>query len=244
MEPRAYVEMAALQDKHWWFVARRRILAHVLSDLSLPQGAAILEIGCGTGGNLGMLSRFGVVSAVEMDEFARAHARQISGLDIRPGRLPENIPFPQASFDLVCLFDVLEHVAQDRLALQALRPLVRPAGKILITVPAHPWLWSAHDEELHHYRRYTAKHLVESAQAAGWQTIYLTYFNTLFFPVVAIIRLFDRWRKTRQSTGTGLPNPPINKCLQAIFASEARLLALTPLPFGVSLLAVMEPKPA
>jgi protein-L-isoaspartate O-methyltransferase len=110
MDPELYREMAETQQKHWWFRARREILARVIARLRLPAQAQLLEIGAGAGGNLGMLSRYGTVSAVEMDGFAGAYASGVSGLRVRHGHLPDAVPFNDRSFDLICLLDVLEHI--------------------------------------------------------------------------------------------------------------------------------------
>src|SRR5665811_2607027 len=107
--------MAHTEEHHWWFVGRRAILASLISNMGLPNEAQILELGSGTGGNLSMLSDFGRVSALEMDPTARSIATEKTGgcFDIRAGFCPADIPFPTATFDLVCLFDVLEHIEED-----------------------------------------------------------------------------------------------------------------------------------
>ncbi len=242
MEPAAYEEMAAQQDRHWWFVARRRILADTVGRLGLPPGARILEAGAGTGGNLPMLARFGSVQALEMDEQARAFAyRRAPDIEVRPGRLPDQLPFDAGSFDLICLFDVLEHVDQDRAALTALRTLAAPGGRALLTVPACPWLWSHHDERLHHHRRYTRATLRDVVQASGWRLRRLTAFNTLLFPLAVAGRLADRLRGDQAApAGQAMPPAPLNAALRTVFGAEAALLALTDLPYGVSLMAVLD----
>jgi SAM-dependent methyltransferase len=243
MEAGAYEEMAELQDHHWWFVARRRILAETIARLPLPAAPRILEIGAGTGGNLPMLGGFGHVQAVEMDEYARTLASdRVPAAKIQPGSLPDCIPCEAGSFDLVCLFDVLEHVERDQASLVALRQLVVPGGFALVTVPAYRWLWSRHDERLHHVRRYSAGELRTKALAAGWTVSRLTYFNTLLFPLAVVARIVDRLRSSAAPAGTGLPATALNAALLSVFGSERALLARTNLPFGVSILAVLRAK--
>ena len=238
MQPEAYVEMAEVQDRHWWFRGRREILRSEIAGLPLPESPRILEIGAGTGGNLAMLSRFGTVRAVEMDDYARSIARKRTEerIDIRQGHLPDGIPFKE-EFDLVCLFDVLEHVERDLDSLRAMREIVSPSGYMLLTVPAYSWLWSAHDERLHHFRRYTAAALRKLALEAGWTVRRITYFNTLLFPFAAVARVVDKMFPGRQPSGTRIPAPAINSALYRTFSMEKVLLKQFNFPFGVSIMA-------
>ena len=234
MDPSAYREMADTEGRHWWFTGRRAILESLISRLELPRPARILEIGSGTGGNLEMLARVGEVVAMETDDGARALALEKTAgrFDIRPGRCPGEIPFAKAGFDLVCLFDVLEHIDEDVATLGAVRALLAPGGCALITVPAYRWLWSAHDEFLHHKRRYTAGELRAKALGAGFRIEALSYFNTLLFPLAAAARLL-------RQKGTAVPPAPVNRLFHAVFSAERFLAGRLPLPFGVSLLAVL-----
>jgi SAM-dependent methyltransferase len=242
MKPQAYVEMAATEDRHWWFVGRRRIAADTIAHLGLPQPARILEGGAGTGGNLALLSGFGEVEAMELDAAAREHAnaKSAGSVVVRAGAFPNEVPFAPGSFDLVCLFDVLEHVEQDVETLQVLRGLLRPGGRILLTVPAYRFLWSAHDEFLLHKRRYTAGELATKARAGGLKVRKISYFNTVLFPLAALARLADRLRGGGTASGTAVPPAAINRLFAGVLGIEAIWLRRFSLPFGVSLLAVLE----
>lgn len=240
MEPDAYKEMAACEESHWWFRGRRAVTATVIQNLGLPLNARILEIGSGTGGNLAMLAEFGSVQAGELDESARVLATQKTGVPVIEARLPDHLPFPAGEFDLVCLFDVLEHVTEDIRSLVAIRTLLRPTGRLLITVPAHPWLWGAHDRHLHHVRRYSRRTLADAAAAAGYRITWVSYFNVLLFPVAVATRIFDRAFKRSTATGAAVPAAWVNALLFRVMAQEASWLSRWKAPFGMSLVAVLE----
>jgi len=233
--------MADTESRHWWFVARREILRGELERLALGPGSRLLEVGSGTGGNLELLSHYGKLSAMEMDASARALANGKTGgrFDIRFGHCPDNIPFESGEFDLICMFDVLEHIDEDVETLQALTPLLAEGGRMLVTVPAYAWLWGAHDEFLHHKRRYNRRNFEALVAAAGLRLERFSYFNTLLFPLAAAVRIKERLLHSEHAAGQGLPAPWLNEVLQRTFASERWLLGRTTLPYGVSLLAVL-----
>jgi SAM-dependent methyltransferase len=240
MKPEAYEIMAQTEDEHWWFAGRRKILAATIAGLGLPTEASILEIGSGTGGNLAMLGGFGEVSAVELDDFARRKGIEKTGLPIQKGYLPDGLPFAGPAFDLICLFDVLEHVKTDGPALKALLPLLKPGGRVLLTVPAYQWMWSSHDVKLHHFRRYTRETLSTCCGSAGFEIQRITYFNTLLFPLALAVRLLDRLKPGDDgASGEAIPPAPLNRLFRILFASESGILRHGNIPFGLSLLAVL-----
>jgi len=231
MSPEAYLDMAGTEDHHWWFQGRRSILGDVIRRLSLPANAAILEIGSGTGGNLDMLAAHGRVHAVEMDTEACAIARRKTGgrFDIR--------------FDLVCLFDCLEHIGPDVASLQCVRDRLAPGGAVLVSVPANAWMWSQHDVMLHHHRRYSRQTLRKTVESAGLAIERVTYFNTALFPLAVVARMKDRLLHAKMASGTNLPASWLNTSLYRIFSAERWVLPYVDLPFGVSLLAVLRANP-
>jgi SAM-dependent methyltransferase len=239
MEAHVFQRMAELDATHWWFVARRNILEKVIErDAQLPKDARILEIGCGTGHNLAMLSKFGRVDATELDPEARKLAAQRLGRAIEPAALPDLSAYPADSYDLIALLDVLEHVEDDRSALEAIATRLKPGGKLIVTVPANPWMWSAHDLAHHHFRRYRKAELAQAARRAGYDIQLLSPFNTILFPLIAVARGGGKLLG-RESADDAMPPRPVNAVLKAFFNVEAALIGRVPLPFGVSLLALL-----
>lgn len=240
MERTVYDRMNELESQHWWFVARRKVIAALVDrNLNRQDKAAILEAGCGSGGNLQMLAQFGQVDAFEYDGPAREHAKAKSGLDIRFGALPQDLPFDDRRYDLIGLFDVLEHVEADTASLAALGARLADGGKILVTVPAFPSLWSKHDERHHHFRRYTRASLAKVAAEAGLRVSYSSYFNFFLFPVAVAARAVKRLTGSDVPDDT-LPKPIVNSTLARIFAVERHLVGRVRLPVGLSLAAVLE----
>jgi SAM-dependent methyltransferase len=239
MERVVFERMAEQDQHHWWFVARRRVLSELIRRVVRPRkGAQVLEVGCGTGHNLEMLSAFGKLDACELDEIARGMATDRLGRPVLEARLPDLTMFKRRSYDLVALLDVLEHVPDDRGSLAAIQKLLKPGGALLLTVPANKWMWSAHDVAHHHFRRYTRKELGDLFRAAGFEVQLLSYFNSLLFPAIAAARLLGKIRGS-ESADDAMPGKAVNGVLQRVFGLEAGLIGRISLPFGVSLVAVV-----
>jgi SAM-dependent methyltransferase len=238
MERQTYERMRELQRDHWWFAARREILAAEIARLPLPRPARILEAGCGPGGNLGMLGRFGEVCAVEPDAESRRYAAARNPVDAREGFLPDRLPDFGAPFDLVAAFDVIEHVDEDAASVAALAALLRPGGFFIATVPAHPWMWSDHDVAHHHKRRYELAPVRRLFEAAGLSVRRASHFNSLLFPPIAAVRLARRATGREGGGDEAMPPPALNAALKRVFAAERALLRAADLPFGVSLLVI------
>jgi SAM-dependent methyltransferase len=236
MDP-SYAAVHAEEDRtHWWFVGRRAVILSEMARRLPAGGSRLAEIGCGSGGMLEALGRFGRAVGVETDPVLRDRARE-RGLDVRPGSLPDDVPLEPGGWDAVGLFDVLEHVDDEAGSLRACRRLLAPGGRLFVTVPAYAWLWSRHDELLGHRRRYTAPGLRRAALGAGLLVERLTYFNTLLAPPIMAVRLV-RAALRRDHHDLDRPAPLVNRLLGACFAAEARCLRLTSLPFGISILLV------
>lgn len=239
MERIIYDRMAALDQTHWWYVARRQILSDVIDrTIKPPTNAKILEIGCGTGHNFGMLSAFGAVDGLEVDDTARQLASERLGRPVGSARLPGLDGVADGSYDLIALLDVLEHVEADQAALASIRTKLRPGGRILVTVPANRWMWSAHDTVHHHFRRYNASDLRRLIDAAGLKADLVTHFNTILFPLAAAFRVIGKL-SGREEADDAQPAAPLNSAFAALFGLERHLVGRAPMPFGVSLLAVL-----
>ena len=243
MDRIVYDRMAAHDSTHWWYRARRDILADYLTRYAnLPQDARILEIGCGTGHNLAMLGRFGHVDAIEIDPAARTIAAQRLGREVGDAPLPALPGIARRTYDLIAVLDVIEHIEDDVAALRAMAKCLRPGGKILIAVPAHTWMWSAHDVVNHHHCRYSKATLKAAINQAGLKPDRLGYFNSLLFPLAAAARVAGRVTG-REDSDDSPPAKPLNMLFEAVFRLERHLVGRVPMTPGVSIVALASPPP-
>ena len=239
MERKVYEQMARLDGQHWWFTARRRILDAVIKRIVRPPSQArILELGAGTGHNLPMLSRFGEVEASELDPVAREIASKRLGKPVVEAALPDLSMFPPGAYDMVALLDVLEHVPDDQGSLKAIYGLLKPGAALLLTVPINPWMWSAHDVAHHHQRRYRKGEIRDLAKASGYEIELLSPFNSLLFPPIAAVRLAGKLTG-KDDSDDAMPSPVVNRLLDSVFGFERSLIGRVPMPFGVSLVAIL-----
>lgn len=240
MDRDVYQRMEQLETSHWWFLARRQIIEETIRRLVRPRdGACILEAGCGSGGNLEILKTFGDVHAFEYDEDARRVATMRAGVDIPFGALPDDLPFDGTQFDLIGLFDVLEHIEHDVECLVALRGKLADGGAIFLTVPAFQFLWSKHDERHHHFRRYSKASLKRAAARAGLVVDRSFYFNSFLFPAATAARALKSIIGN-DAPDDAMPAHLINSVLYRLFRAERHLLGRIPMPFGLSLGAILK----
>jgi SAM-dependent methyltransferase len=235
-----YDELAAVEDTHWWFLGRRRIVRDVLRRrlAGTADRRSIVDVGCGTGGMLGMLREFGSVTGLDASPLAVHYCEERFGdaVEVRLGLVPDDVPY---SADIITAFDVVEHLEDDEKALTGIHDRLPRGGLFVCTVPAFPFLWSGHDVVHHHFRRYTRKGLRHRLEGAGFTVERISYFNTFLFPAAAAVRLVERIRPgTPAASHASPPHPVANRLLLALFGSERFLLRWIPLPVGVSLLAV------
>jgi len=239
MERIVYDRMAEIDQLHWWYRARRDILGDLIErKIALPADARILEVGCGTGHNLEMLARFGRVDGIEVDGAAREIASRRLGHAVLDAPLPELAGVPDRSYDLIAILDVIEHIDEDLAGLESLARKLKPGGRILITVPAFPFMWSAHDVVNHHKRRYTRRTLKALVRDAGLRLEMMSWFNSLLFPLAAAARLAGRVTG-KEDSDDKLPPRPVNALFEWIFGLERYALGRLPFPPGVSLVAIV-----
>jgi SAM-dependent methyltransferase len=238
MDQIVHQRMAEHDTTHWWYRARRDILhAYLQRYAALPKDARILEIGCGTGHNLAMLATFGTVEAIEIDDGSRAIAEQRLGRAVGDAPLPDLRGIARGAYDLVAVLDVVEHIGDDVAALAAMSTLLKPGGKILIAVPAHQWLWSAHDVVNHHHRRYSKATLKAAIVAAGLTPVRMRWFNSLLFPLAAAARIAGRLTG-RDDSDDSPPPGPVNALFEAVFRLERHLVGRVPMTPGVSIVTL------
>ncbi len=233
----AYTAVHLEEDRrHWYFIGRLAVLRACLRRVLPPRRARILEIGCGSGNVLETLGEFGETVGMETSPELIAAARA-AGLDVRRGTLPEDLVVPDGWADVVLMLDVIEHVDDDVAALATGYRALAPGGRLIVTVPAYPWLWSGHDVALGHRRRYSARRLRSAVERAGFRVAHQSYFNTALFPMIALVRIGKR---LRGASGHDLRRPPdrVNRLLAAVFALERFVVPRGSLPFGASLLLV------
>ena len=239
MESKVYRDMIETQQTHWWFAVRRRFLQSWLRiHGQIRRDARILEVGAATGSNLDTLNTFGHVTALEPDSFAFDYISRHCDVDAVQAALPNDGTEGLGDFDLIVALDVLEHIEDDLGALRAMRRMLKAGGTVVITVPAFQFLWSTHDETLHHLRRYRAPELVSKMQQAGFRMVYQSYFNFVLFPAAIAIRLLGRIFKDTASAGSGKVHPLLNTLLSRVFGAEVFISRFLKFPFGLSIVGI------
>jgi len=230
------------EERHWWFRGRRRIILDLVEKYISPN-FRVLDVGCGAGETLRRLEGMGDPVGVDISEEAVRYCRRrgcgkvsrVDGIEL---------PFQKGEFDLVLSLDVLEHIADEKRALAEYRRVIKPGGRLILTVPAYRWLWSGHDNDNQHLRRYGRRQLEERLVTAGLKVERVTFYCTRLFPLIAAVRLIgnviDRILPSRKvGRDFKIPGVFCNRLLEKIFAGESvPLSAGRDFPFGSSLLAV------
>jgi len=243
MEQEANRQFVELERTHFWFVGRRTIFFHLLDRrLAGRTDANVLDVGCGAGGMLEGLSRYGEVTGIDMQpELVEiCHERGFERVQVGSAYA---LPSADATVDLVTMFDTIEHIAEDVRALREARRVLAPGALLFISTPAYQFLYANNDRVAHHERRYTAGELRRKLTEAGLEPVQMTYFNTLLFPAILPAVLLKKLRERFTDPGeqTNLSHtmhPLLNRVLATTMGVERHFLARRSFPFGHSLIAI------
>lgn len=243
MERHSYADMAALQATNWWYVARRELIRRLIES-SGRMFDRVLDYGCGPGSNADALAGDGIeLIGLDASEDALEHAKATGEYARLLRSADETIPLPDASVDLILAADVLEHV-DDKRALAEMYRTLKPGGVLVVTVPAHRWLWNWNDDYSHHLRRYEQDELEQRLSEAGFMVRKISSWNFSLVLPVWLVSLLQRFREKPERLENNLKIIPawINGFLLTLMRLENRIFLRFGLPIGVSLVAVVERK--
>jgi SAM-dependent methyltransferase len=244
MQQHTYSIMHRVEETHWWFVGRRKIIESFLKTVCpelkparAGESLNILDVGCGTGANLEMLSQFGSAEGVDVSAEALEFCRERGLQRVKQGAA-EALPYETDSFDLVTGLDVVEHLDDDVAGLQEMRRVLRRDGRAVLFVPAFMFLWGVQDDISNHRRRYTMSGLKEAARKAGFEIERASYVNLSFFAPIFLGRLLMRATGLRPASENNITIGALNGVLGKLFGAERFLLRHLNFPFGVSIICV------
>lgn len=245
MERSYYEEYAILETTHWWFRARLDILKDMVQRKIVgdQKKLNILNVGVASGETSKMLAAFGDVTSLEYDQECCDYLRNVAKIEVTQGSMTE-LPYEDHTFDLVCAFDVIEHIDDHDKAVEEARRVLKPDGHLFITVPAFQFLWSEHDLINHHFRRYDSSMLKNVLNKSELNLRFLSFFNFFLFPLIFLIRIVSKLKPKTDQPKSDFKmvdaNSLSNRILLGIFGSEKGLLKSFRLPFGVSLMAICQ----
>jgi len=230
MDNKTFSRQIKNQKEHWWFQARKNIIDQIISSINLKKKNNILDFGAGSGVNIDMLRKYGLVDIHEQNKYARAAIKKEKKIK----NLYSTLRIKKKFYDLILLADVIEHVEQPKKLLKNLKKFLKKDGYILITVPAYQFLFSKKDRVLGHYRRYN-KELLKK-ELSGFKVENISYFNTFLCLPIAILTLLNKFLKRDYIKKVETtPNFILNKLCYIIFAAEKYFIKYFNLPFGISI---------
>ena len=240
MQSHHYPILYQVEERHWWYVGRRRIIRSLVEKICSTlnnSNPRILDVGCGTGANLKMLAEHGRAEGVDISQQAVdfCHERGLESVKLGAA---EDLPYENDSFDLVTALDVVEHLDDDVAGLREMRRVLRADGRLLLFVPAFMFLWGVQDDVSNHRRRYTLPSLLRAVEAAGFVVEWSSYANISFFLPVLLVRSVMRWLGLRADTEYGINISLMNGPFSRLFAAERFILKDGKLPFGVSAVCI------
>ena len=233
-----------VEESHWWHRGRRRIIESFVKEIckGFKHRPRILDVGCGTGGNLKLLSQFGDAEGVDVSIDALEFCRQRGLNNVRLGAA-EELPFEDGTFDLVTALDVVEHIDDDIAGLREFRRVLKPDGRILLFVPTFMFLWGVQDDVSHHRRRYRLPELRKAVEQAGFVVERTTYANITFFLPILLGRKLMKLTGLRTESENNINVSALNGIFGKIFGAESAALRHFSFPFGVSGLCVARVSP-
>ncbi|HKO97207.1 MAG TPA: class I SAM-dependent methyltransferase [Pyrinomonadaceae bacterium] len=247
MQQHMYAIMRRVEENHWWYRGRRKIIRSFVEAISRAKSGSlnpnsksvfeVLDVGCGTGANLEMLSEFSVPAGVDISAEAVSYCHARGFPHVKNGAA-ETLPFDADSFDLVTALDVVEHLDDDVATLKEMRRVVKPDGRILLFVPAFMFLWGVQDDVSNHRRRYTIAEIKRAVVEAGFEVERASYVNISFFFPTLLGRLIMRVTGIRPASEANINIEALNGVLGSILGAESALLRHMNLPFGVSIVCV------
>lgn len=233
-----------VQNKHWWWLGREKIIETVIENhIDLSKKLNVADVGCGFGANISMLRKYGDVTGLELNDEAIQSVKQKWGDSVQTVNWKSPNPLSM-KFDFMLLADVLEHIPDDKGAVDCFYEHLMDNGYVLITVPAHKFFWTQMDEVLDHHRRYTKKSL-SNLFDNRFEIVYCSYYNMFLFPVKASFVLFDRLKRllfptSQKRSYNDIPSPLINSTFKHILMSETSIIKRAHVPFGVSLICLVK----
>ena len=239
MKKTEYDRMAYREKTYWWHIGRLRIInAYLTMAVNDKKNKRILNIGCGTGGTVATLQRFGRVDNVDTSQQAIDHMKR-SGFNNLTKVTGTKLPFKDNSFDIIAAFDVLEHIEDDLGALNEWRRVLKPGGAVVLTVPAYQWLWSSHDEALFHKRRYTVGRLRRVTNQANLRADKMSYAIVFSLPLVVVFRFINKVLRRQPSSATSYVDVPavVNHLFTKLLYAEAKAHRMIKFPAGTSIVA-------
>ncbi len=232
-------KMADMEGKYWWHIGKKHLVTSLIKHhFNNRTDLKILELGCGTGGMLGTLARFGEVTGFDISPVAVDYCRAKGFEAVRVQDISTiNVSGEHTKYNLVLALDVLEHIQDDVLAMQKVHTLLANDGLFFVNVPAHKFLWSEHDEALEHKRRYHRVELIKKLTDAGFDIVSNSYFVSFISPIIILYRIWSNvfGKSAYPKTSYVLLPKKLNAFFVSLLKLESRLMLKMRIPFGVTL---------